>query len=448
MVYSGEVAVSQPCFGRVLILDIYQLETLKAIRCPCLVLATEPGDGFAILPDERRLCHSATVGKPQEHHMTAAPYDVAPQAIASPLRVDWVDYAKGICIVLVVMMHSTLGVEKAIGTAGYLGAFIEWARPFRMPDFFLISGLFLARRLHVPWRDYLDKKVLHFAYFYILWMTIQFAFKGYGIAKAEGPLGLLGEYALGFVQPFGTLWFIYLLAIFFVVTRLLVRVPPLLVFAVAALLEMAPIETGSLIIDEFASRYVYFFAGSWLASRIFASTAIMQTRNLLTLMAMLYIWATGHSLAMATGAGDLPVMSLVLGFAGAGAVITAAIVLARIAALPWLRYFGANSIVIYLAFFLPMAAIRTLGLKAYPAINPDILSALTTAGAIAGALLLYWLLRHSALRLLFVRPEWASLQGWQWPQSKTLSSKTVETPSGEWHSVDHDNKLQQRPQAR
>jgi uncharacterized membrane protein YcfT len=25
-------------------------------------------------------------------------------------RVDWVDYAKGFCIVFVVMMHSTLGV--------------------------------------------------------------------------------------------------------------------------------------------------------------------------------------------------------------------------------------------------------------------------------------------------------------------------------------------------
>ena len=28
-------------------------------------------------------------------------------------RVDWVDYAKGFCIVMVVMMHSTLGVELA-----------------------------------------------------------------------------------------------------------------------------------------------------------------------------------------------------------------------------------------------------------------------------------------------------------------------------------------------
>ncbi len=34
---------------------------------------------------------------------------------ASHARVSWVDYAKGICIILVVLMHSTLGVEKAGG---------------------------------------------------------------------------------------------------------------------------------------------------------------------------------------------------------------------------------------------------------------------------------------------------------------------------------------------
>ncbi len=35
-------------------------------------------------------------------------------------------------------MHATLGVEKATGTGTGLHHFIEWARPFRMPDFFLI----------------------------------------------------------------------------------------------------------------------------------------------------------------------------------------------------------------------------------------------------------------------------------------------------------------------
>ena len=36
------------------------------------------------------------------------------------LRYAWVDVAKGICIVLVVMMHSTLGTGEALGGEGFL----------------------------------------------------------------------------------------------------------------------------------------------------------------------------------------------------------------------------------------------------------------------------------------------------------------------------------------
>ena len=97
-------------------------------------------------------------------------------------RVAWVDYAKGFCIIMVVMMHSTLGVEKAAGADGWMNYLVEFARPFRMPDFFMIAGLFLARVIDRDWRTYLDKKVVHFAYFYVLWLTIQFAFKAPGIA--------------------------------------------------------------------------------------------------------------------------------------------------------------------------------------------------------------------------------------------------------------------------
>ena len=98
--------------------------------------------------------------------------------------------------VLVVMMHSTLGVEKAAGETGWMGYFVEFARPFRMPDFFLIAGLFLASRINAPWRLYLDRKVLHFAYFYVLWLTIQFAFKAPGFAAEMGWAGVAARISL------------------------------------------------------------------------------------------------------------------------------------------------------------------------------------------------------------------------------------------------------------
>jgi hypothetical protein len=97
-------------------------------------------------------------------------------------RVDWVDYAKGICIIMVVMMHSVLGVEKAAEQTGFMHYVVMFAKPFRMPDFFLISGLFLSVVIDRDWRTYLDRKVMHFAYFYVLWVTIQFGFKAPSLA--------------------------------------------------------------------------------------------------------------------------------------------------------------------------------------------------------------------------------------------------------------------------
>jgi uncharacterized membrane protein YcfT len=64
---------------------------------------------------------------------------------ADERRVPWVDTAKGVCIVLVVMMHATLGVGEAMGGQGFMHWVVAFAKPFRMPDFFLVSGLFLSR---------------------------------------------------------------------------------------------------------------------------------------------------------------------------------------------------------------------------------------------------------------------------------------------------------------
>ena len=97
---------------------------------------------------------------------------------------------------------------------------VAFAKPFRMPDFFLISGLFLAQVIDRDWRTYLDRKVVHFAYFYLLWTTIQFAVKAPLFAHEHGCRGSLWLYLESFMEPFGTLWFIYLLPIFFVVTKL------------------------------------------------------------------------------------------------------------------------------------------------------------------------------------------------------------------------------------
>ena len=278
-------------------------------------------------------------------------------------RVDWVDYAKGICIVMVVMMHSVLGVEKAAEQTGFMHYVVMFAKPFRMPDFFLISGLFLSVVIDRDWRTYLDRKVMHFAYFYVLWVTIQFGFKAPAFAATQGWAHVGFEYLESFIEPFGTLWFIYLLPIFFVVTKLTRNIHPLVIWLIAAALEMTHVATGWTVIDEFCARFVYFFTGYILADYVFALSDRARARPALALGG-LALWALINSGLVTSGASEWPIVSLALGLAGACAIIVIGTLLARAHRLNFLRYCGEHSIVIYLAFFLPMAATRTILLRA------------------------------------------------------------------------------------
>jgi uncharacterized membrane protein YcfT len=322
---------------------------------------------------------------------------------SAPGRIDWVDYAKGICIVMVVMMHSVLGVELAAGQTGFMHVLVAFAKPFRMPDFFLISGLFLSVVIDRDWRVYLDRKVVHFTYFYVLWVTIQFGFKAPSFAAESSwsHVGLL--YLESFIEPFGTLWFIYLLPVFFVVTKATRRVPPLAIWAVAAALEMAHIVTGWTVIDEFCARFVYFYSGYLFADYVFALSDRARARPALGL-AGLALWALVNGGLVTSGLSEWPLISLIAGLAGAGAIVTFGTLLARAHWLNFLRFCGEHSIVIYLAFFLPMAATRTLLLRAGVIHDIGTISLIVTLAGVVGALALWRIALKAGANFLFERP--------------------------------------------
>jgi uncharacterized membrane protein YcfT len=318
-------------------------------------------------------------------------------------RVDWVDYAKGFCIVMVVMMHSTLGVEAQAGREGFMHWVVAFAAPFRMPDFFLISGLFLARVIDRDWRTYLDRKVVHFVYFYLLWTAIQFAVKAPHFAADGGWVGVLELYLESFIEPLGILWFIYLLPVFAVIAKATRTVPPAAVWLFAAALEIAHVATGWTVIDEFAARFVYFYTGYLFAPRIFALAAVVQARPALAGLG-LALWALLEGFAVFGGYSQLPLVSLGLGLVGAGAVISLSALLAMAAVFDPLRFCGRNSIVIYLAFFLPMAATRALLLGTGVIGDIGVVSLIVTAVGVLGALAIWWATRGTRLDFLFVRP--------------------------------------------
>ncbi|MEP0521758.1 MAG: acyltransferase family protein [Hyphomicrobiales bacterium] len=343
-------------------------------------------------------------------------------------RVDWVDTAKGICIIFVVMMHSTLGVEKAAGQEGWMHLVVAFAAPFRMPDFFLISGLFLARVIDRNWLRYFDRKVVHFAYFYALWVTIQFAFKAPGIAAEMGTVATLSLYLMSFIEPFGTLWFIYILPIFFVLTKLAHdwHIPTWMTGVFGALLHLAGIETGWLLVDEFASRFVFFFAGYALAPFIF-KTAEWIRIDRIKAFAFLVTWAVANGTLVWLGWASSPLFSLTLGFAGALALICTASLLAQSDLISPIKWLGAHSIVIYLAFFLPMAISRIVLLKTGIITDIGTISAIVTAAGVIGPAVFYLVLKWLNIgKFLFTRPDWAIVD-----KSDSTKNRSVAMQPGE-----------------
>ncbi len=80
-----------------------------------------------------------------------------------------------------------------------------------------------------------------------------------------------------------------------------------------------------------------------------------------------------------------------------------------------LRACGERSIVIYLAFFLPMAALRTVLVKSGIIADVGIVSLLVTVTAGGRALGIERLIRHTPARFLFRRPAAFHLVGEERP---------------------------------
>ena len=338
------------------------------------------------------------------------------------IRHDWVDMAKGLSIFLVVTMYCAASVGEDTGQTGFLHWTIAFAMPFRMPEFFLLSGLFLTQVIDRPWKAFADRRVVHYAYFYALWALIHILFKEALIGR--DPTGAAGSLALAVVEPYGVLWFIYLLAVCGLVAKVLheVKAPHWGVLAVAAILQMASVHTGSYLVDQFAEYFVYFYAGAVFAPRLFA-LADWAATHVMAALGVLLVWAVinaamGFSpgfrmdpVHIEMGWGALPGIHLILALAGAAAICMVAALLTRLPFMNWLRWMGGKSLVIYVAFVLPMGIARIVLLR-LGIDEPNVLSLLTMAAAIIAPLVLWWLVQKIGFgKFLFERPAWGHLPG-------------------------------------
>ena len=159
------------------------------------------------------------------------------------------------------------------------------------------------------------------------------------------------------------LWFVHMLAVFYVVTRLVARLPKWMVLLAAAALQVAHqalwIDTPSFIANRFMDYYVFFFLGYAIADIVFDVAERAKARPWVTL-GVLAGWAVGNE--WLTRDGPAPPAGL---RPADGPRRRARHRRDRSAAVEWksarfLRYCGQNSIVIYLTFFFPMTILERI----------------------------------------------------------------------------------------
>ncbi|MEZ2333772.1 acyltransferase family protein [Mesorhizobium sp. RCC_202] len=357
--------------------------------------------------------------------------------MSNPNRMAWVDTAKGLSIILVVMMYSAYNTGEYTGGVGFMHYVIGFATPFRMPEFFLISGLFLSLVIDRPWRRYLDRRVVHYLYFYVLWAIISIGLK-IGIFSRD-PNGMLHDLAMAVIQPYGVLWFIYMLAVFGLAARLLreLRVPHWVVIPIAAALQMWAPQSASYALTQFAAYFVFFYLGFVLAPLIFRLVAWTQERPPIAVAGLL-AWAVVNGLLVYSpgyvvepvdtkmGLAAWPPLHLTLAVAGAVALCVAGGFLSKFASMEWLRWLGEHSLVVYVAFTIPMSLFRAAALSSGLLTDTGWLSLAVLLVSVISPVILYAMVKWSGFgNFLFERPAWAHIDG---PKAGQRSNEGVTRP--------------------
>ncbi|MGF1582632.1 MAG: acyltransferase family protein [Gemmataceae bacterium] len=356
----------------------------------------------------------------------------------SKLRVGWVDASKGICIFAVVTLYAANHTRETFSDAGWMQYWVDFAKPFRMPDFFLISGLFLRRVLDRSWIQYLDKKVVHYAYFFFLWTLINFAIlRLLGELQNDGTSVTRQLFWVLTWYPFHMLWFIQMLPAYFVFAKVTHFIPKWVMLAIACILqtvwalELGPLPTSRKVIDLFWVYYIYFYLGSIGYSYFFLFAQWVREHKALAVIGLVMWGIVNTSLVHIRIAdlsmfvafsellgekgvvtlADLPGVNILLGLVGATGIITLAALIDDLDMFQWVRYLGRHSIVVYLAFYWPMVFGANLleSLRLLEGLY-GIFAVLLTLTGLAGSVGLYWMTEVLGYgRWLFHRPSWLSI---------------------------------------
>jgi uncharacterized membrane protein YcfT len=214
----------------------------------------------------------------------------APPTATRP-RAAWPDAAKAVCILLVVLGHVAYILLDLAQAPWAAGAPPVWndldvlLRPLRMPLFFAISGLFAAAALARPWRLTLRPRVAQNLYLHVLWLLVGFAVSAAVAIPTFMAPERLSEVPAAAATASTGLWYLYALAVYFVLARVTRTWPaavPVAAAAVLAVVSFCGVLPGSGDTHSVVENLVWFLLGARFPGALRALAA--RQRPLLVLV--------------------------------------------------------------------------------------------------------------------------------------------------------------------
>ncbi|MFZ6863849.1 acyltransferase family protein [Undibacterium sp. Ji67W] len=336
-------------------------------------------------------------------------------------RDHWVDYAKGLGILLVVYGHVSRGAYHA-GMAMDEGLFKlidSIIYSFHMPLFFLLSGIFFIPSLDKYGRQrlILDKVDTVF-YPYVLWSMLQ-GFTEVFLSRFTTAKTSVGDVLSLLWQPRAQFWFLYVLFIVFVLMALIYRerrgiTAYLVPLALVALWVSRFYVQLPFPVDFLATYLIYFYLGSQV--RVWKDVIHEHASMVCGISGLLFAslaWLFHVKLGLIYS--DQSVLALPLALSGTTLVCSLGFVLAKaeVSIFKFLTLLGTCSMPIFLMHILAGSGVRIVLIKFLHLDNAAIHLILGTGIGILVPITIFQLSKKPSLaflRPLFNPPPFLSLK--------------------------------------
>ena len=320
-------------------------------------------------------------------------------------RIDWIDYAKGIGIVLVVFGHVIKGLNtaKLIDPVFFYYA-VNFVYSFHMPLFFILSAYFFLPGLNKRGNKYfLVNKLETIAYPFILWILIQSFIELRLSAFTNSHLKARFTWDF-FYRPHDQFWFLMALFLINLMCLLFFNISKkwgvLISIVVWIVYYIFPPQIN--IFDKTFLNLIYFTAGIVLSQKSYVVNLLVNNirvflLNLVIFASSLYVYFNYP--------GPTWYNEIFPQFFGSFVVIYLSGLCSKIGFLKFLEYLGVNSMAIYLVHILAGSGTRIFLATFLHIRNSAVhIIAGTVVGLLASLVVYHLAMKTKYLSWLFIFP--------------------------------------------